>query len=104
MLKRTITGFFILLTVVGFLVLKQFNAVYFDILALVIMFASLIEMVRVYNKAGKDVDYGVFLLPATICTIFNLEKDTFRAFGYVIFGCYNLCIISFNKRNCFLWN
>jgi len=84
MLKRTITGFFILLTVVGFLVVKQFNAVYFDILALVIMFASLIEMVKVYNKAGKEVDYAIFLLPATICTIFNLEKGTFKAFGYVI--------------------
>ena len=84
MLKRTITGFFILLTVVVFLVLKQFSSIYFDALSLVIMYCALFETVRVYKVANKKIDYAVFLIPITICTIFNLESDTFKSIGYIV--------------------
>ena len=84
MLKRTITGFFILLTVVGFILLKQFSNLFFDALIMIIMYASLFETINVYKIDGKKVDYSVFLTPAVMCVIFNLESDTFKAIGYIL--------------------
>lgn len=94
MLKRTITGFFILLTVVGFLVLKQFNDIIFDVLALIIMYCALYETVKVYKIANKKIEYAVFLTPAIIFAIFNLESETFRALGYVLLVAISLVLYS----------
>lgn len=84
MLKRLITGIFILLTVATFIVLKQFNSLIFDALIMIIMYGSLYETIKVYKTDGKNIDYSVFLTPALMCVIFNLEKNTFRAYGFVV--------------------
>lgn len=84
MLKRTITGFFILVAVIGFLILKQFNDLIFDALILIIMYCSLYETIKVYKLAKKEIDYSLYLLPAILCVIYNLESDTFKAIGYVV--------------------
>ena len=84
MLKRAITGLFILLTVVGFIVLKQFSNLFFDALIMLIMYCSLYETIKVYKIDNKSIDYSVYLTPAIMCVIFNLEQDTFKAIGYVI--------------------
>lgn len=84
MKKRIVTGFFILLGVVGFLLLKQFSNLFFDALILVIMYGSLYEVGKVYKTDGKEIDYLIYLLPAIFCLIFNLQSNTFVAVGYVI--------------------
>ena len=84
MLKRTITGAFILLGVALFIFLKQFSNLIFDAFLLVIMYCSLVETVRVYNKDNKHIDYLIFIVPAVLCAIFNLESNTFRALGFVL--------------------
>ena len=84
MLKRTITGFFILLVTAGFILLKQFSNLFFDAFILVIMYGSLFEVVRVYKIAGKQVDYVLFLIPALLCVLLNLESNIFRVLGYMV--------------------
>ncbi len=84
MLKRLITGLFILLIVAGFIALKYVNILIFDAFILIVMYGALIETVNVYKKAGKKIDILIYLVPLALCTIFNLEKDVFKAFGYII--------------------
>ena len=84
MLKRTITGFFILVAVIGFLILKQFSDLIFDALILIIMYCSLYETIKVYKLSNKEIDYSLYLIPAILCVIFNLETNTFKAVGYVL--------------------
>lgn len=84
MLKRLITGIFILLTVAAFVVLKQFSNLIFDALIMLIMYGSLYETIKVYKIDGKSIDYSVYLTPAIMCVIFNLETNTFRAYGFVM--------------------
>ena len=84
MLKRTITSLFILAFVVLFVVLKQFSALIFDAFLLLLMYGALIEVVKVYKKSEKSVDIMIFIIPALICTIFNLAENSLVAFGYEI--------------------
>lgn len=84
MLKRTITGFFILVAVIGFLILKQFNDLIFDALILIIMYCSLYETIKVYKLGEKEIDYTIYLIPALMCVIFNLENDVFKSLGFVV--------------------
>ena len=71
MLKRAITGFFILLSVIGFILLKQFSNLFFDALVMIIMYCSLYETIKVYKKDLKSVDYSLYLMPAIMCLIFT---------------------------------
>lgn len=84
MLKRTITGAFILICVALFIFLKQYSNLIFDAFLLIIMYGALIETVRVYKKDNKHIDYLIFIVPAFICLIFNLQSNTFKALGFVL--------------------
>lgn len=83
MLKRTLTGAVILLFTVAFIMLKQFHNIIFDIFVLLLSYGALYETSKAYKKAGKKVDYSLYLVPASICVIFNLEKNVFVGLGCI---------------------
>ena len=84
MVKRTITGAFILAFVALFIFLKKFNDIVFDSFILLVMYCSLYETRKVYKLANKETDISIYLLPAIMCTIFNLESDLFKAIGFEV--------------------
>ncbi len=84
MLKRTLTGAVILIVTLGFVMLKQFHSIIFDVFVLLLTYGALYETSKAYKLAGKKVDYSLYLVPAAICTIFNLEKNIFICFGYIV--------------------
>ena len=87
MLKRIITGAVILIVIVAAVLLKQFSNLIFDAFLLVLSYGALYEVIKVYKNAGKKIDVLVYIFPALFCTIFNLEKNTFKALGYILFAC-----------------
>ena len=52
MLKRTLTGAVILLITAIFVLLKQISSLFFDAFALMLIYASLFEVIKAYKKAG----------------------------------------------------
>ena len=61
MLKRTLTGVVILLITAGFVLLKQFNKLFFDAFALILMYGSLIEVINAYKKALYWSSYASYI-------------------------------------------
>lgn len=71
MLKRSITGFFILLVVAGFIALRQVSILFFDALALVILYGSIIEVALASKFSNKKVDKVIlFIYPALLACIY----------------------------------
>lgn len=71
MLKRTITGLFIFIVVAGFVALRHFSVLFFDALALAIMYGAIVEMIKANKVANKKVDYVVlFIYPAALASIY----------------------------------
>ena len=56
MLKRSITGFFILLAVVGFVFLREVSVLFFDAFALIILIGATLEMILACKFKNKKVD------------------------------------------------
>ncbi len=84
MLKRTITGAVILLITALFVVLKQFNPIFFDIYILIMSYGSLYEMYKAHQMSGKEADFAcLFFVPALTCIIFNIIEDTSKAVLYI---------------------
>ena len=83
MLKRVLTGAGIFIITLGFVLLKQFHALFFDAFVLIMAYGSLIEIKKAYEIGGKKTDILLFLIPALICLIFNLESRIVFALGYV---------------------
>ena len=75
MKKRLPTSIAILIFTLAFVLLKQFSPLFFDAFALVIMFGSIIEIIKVNKKQEKQIDISVLVLaPVALCLIFNLAK------------------------------
>lgn len=75
MLKRTITGFFILLFTVGFIALRQVSPLFFDAFMLVIMYGSVVEMSLASKFSDKKIaQVLVFLYPAMVACIYIFSK------------------------------
>lgn len=75
MKKRLPTSIAILIFTLGFVLLKQFSPLFFDAFAFVIMLGSIIEIIKVNKKQGKQIDIPVLVLaPVLLCVIFNLAK------------------------------
>ena len=81
MLKRVLTGAGIFIITLGFVLLKQFHALFFDAFVLIMAYGSLIEIKKAYEIGGKKTDILLFLIPALICLIFNLESRIVFALG-----------------------
>lgn len=76
MLKRTITGFFILLFTVGFIALRQVSPLFFDAFVLVIMYGSVIEMALASKFSDKKIaQVLVFLYPLALVFIYIFSKS-----------------------------
>ena len=74
MLKRTITGFFILLVTAGFIALREVSLLFFDAFALAIMIGSIVEMsmaCKVSNKKVNKLLLFVYAILITCIFIFN---------------------------------
>ena len=96
MLKRTLTGLVILLVTAGFVLLKQFNSLFFDAFALIIMYASIIEVINAYKKAGKKAHTAVLLcLPAMMFIAISIVKHIYADYFYSIEKLSYATLISF---------
>ena len=71
MLKRTITGFFILVFIAGFIALREVSVLFFDAFALMLIFGSVIEMALASKFSNKKVERVLlFVYPITLACIF----------------------------------
>lgn len=78
MLKRTITGFFILLFIAGFTALREVSVYFFDALALILMVGSIVEMCLACKFSNKKVNKVlVFVYPAILACIY-IFTNTFE--------------------------
>lgn len=75
MLKRTITGFFILLFTAGFIALRQVSPLFFDAFMLVIVYGSVVEVALASKFSDKKIaQVLVFLYPALMACIYIFSK------------------------------
>lgn len=75
MLKRTITGFFILLVTAGFIALREVSALFFDAFVLMITLGSVIEMALASKFSNKKVERVLLgLYPIGLALIFIFTK------------------------------
>ena len=75
MLKRTITGFFILLVTAGFIALREVSVLFFDAFVLMITLGSVIEMALASKFSNKKVEKIVMgLYPIGLALIFIFTK------------------------------
>ena len=77
MLKRTITGLFIVALCAGFIALREVSVFFFDAFALIICYGSLIEMhlsLKLYNKKSSKV--LTFIYPLVVFSIFAFIPKT----------------------------
>ena len=75
MLKRSITGFFILLVTAGFIALREVSVLFFDAFALMITMGAVIEMALASKFSNKKVDRIVIgLYPIGLACIFIFTK------------------------------
>ena len=76
MLKRTITGFFILLFVAGFIALRLVSPYFFDAFALALVIGAIIEMVVASKTAGKKINKPLLIIyPVLLLLIYIFVKD-----------------------------
>ncbi|MBQ3158519.1 MAG: phosphatidate cytidylyltransferase [Clostridia bacterium] len=76
MLKRTITGFFILLVTAGFIALREVSLLFFDAFSLAIVIGSIVEMSLACKFSNKKVNKLLLLVyPILLTCIFILVKD-----------------------------
>lgn len=75
MKKRLPTSIAIFIFTLGFVLLRQFNILFFDGFALAIMLGAIIEMISAHKKQKKPIDKALLLLiPLIEFAIFNLAK------------------------------
>lgn len=85
MLKRTITGAIIFVLTVAFLFLKQVHALFFDAFVLIFSYGALYEMLSIKKLSNKKCDNAlIWLVPALICLIVNLEKNILMSLVWVL--------------------
>ena len=69
MLKRSITGFFIILATVGFIALRQVSIYFFDAFALAIILGSVYEIIMAVKVSGKRICLPIVLIYPVILAI-----------------------------------
>ena len=87
MLKRTLTGVVILLITATFVFLKQFNSLFFDAFALIMIYASIIEVSNAYKKCGKKPYTAVLLcIPIIMFAAIYLFKQEHQKYEVMTFA------------------
>ena len=75
MLKRSITGFFIVAILAGVVALRQVSVLFFDALVLVLMYGALIEMCFALKLFNKKFYLGIVLVyPAILACIYIFSE------------------------------
>lgn len=76
MLKRTITGFFIILFIAGFTALRQVHELFFDAFALILMYGAIVEMCLANKFINKRVEKVVlFIYPVILACIYIFSNS-----------------------------
>ena len=76
MLKRTITGFFILLVTAGFIALREVSPYFFDAFALAIIIGSIVEIALACKFSNKKVNKILLIVyPILLTCIYIFVKD-----------------------------
>lgn len=76
MLKRTITGFFIIAVLAGFIALREVSVLFFDALVLALIYGAIIELcfaIKLFNKKFSATILLVY--PAILSTIYILSTS-----------------------------
>ncbi len=106
MLKRTITGFFIILILAGFVALRQVSLYFFDILALAIIMGSVHEIVMAAKVGGKKILLPlVFAYPVILGIIYIFATNFKDALLYqvlALLGCFIILMAYELILNCVL--
>ena len=106
MLKRTITGFFIILVLAGFVALRQVSLYFFDVFALGILLGSVFEIYMAGKKNNKNILLPlVILYPVILGLIYILAGNIKEALLYQMFallGCFLVCMAYELIRNAVL--
>ncbi len=84
MLKRVITGAIILIVTVGFVLLKQVHAAFFDAFLLVLSLGAVYEVVKAKKLGKQKIDPIIYISPVVIFLIFVFEDNLFMAFLYEV--------------------
>lgn len=80
MLKRSITGFFIVAVLAGFVALRQVSVLFFDALVLALMYGAVIEMCFAMKLFNKKFHLGVILIyPAVLACIYIFSESFIQA-------------------------
>ncbi len=75
MLKRTITGIFILLFVVGFTALRLVSAYFFDAFVLILLYGCLFEVAKSYRQNGKEISIPILAIyPIVLFAIYAFSS------------------------------
>ena len=83
MLQRTITGAFIVLFTVAFVLLKQVSNLFFDAFALIIMYISLYEVLGAYKVAKKKTNpVLLYFMPIVIALVFYFADSMLETILY----------------------
>lgn len=106
MLKRTITGFFIILVLAGFVALRQVSLYFFDVFALGILLGSVYEIVMAAKISGKKILLPiVFAYPVILGLIYIFANNIKDALLYQILAllvCF-ACLVAYELiHNCIL--
>lgn len=72
MKKRVITGSVIFIVTLGFVLLKQVSALFFDAFALAILFGAIYEVINLYKSQGNRPTHVILYLSAVLLCIVNI--------------------------------
>lgn len=95
MLKRTITGFFILLVLAGMTALRMFSRVFFDALVLVLSYGCIVETFMAFKIVDKKfLKFPIFLLPVGFWAIFRYTSEPLVWCLVALFGVLVITVIA----------
>ena len=80
MLKRTITGFFIIVVLAGFIALREVSVLFFDGLVLALLYGAIVEMcfaLKLFNK--KFFVSVLFIYPIALACIYIFSTSVLQA-------------------------
>jgi len=99
MLKRTITGLFILIVVAGFTALRLVHPLFFDALALVIMYGSITEMVLSCKFSNRKVSkIVVAVYPIALLCIYLFTNSVEQALLYQLLAILAVFVVLMTKE------
>lgn len=81
-MKRTLTGLLILIVTVGFVLLRQFSELIFDVFIIVILYGSIYEMIKAYKANNKKVDQVLlYLYPIALVAFSIITRENYQFYS-----------------------